>query len=68
MKRACPSAVNEALCGIQVNGEHEDLDGYPLDAAVTEDRFAILYFLGEQAQLLGQMPGPTFSYSIAVSY
>jgi hypothetical protein len=61
-------ANNEALRELQANSEPDDLEGVPLDAAVTEGLFAALYFLSEQAQLLSQPSESTFSYSSDVSY
>ena len=61
-------ANNEALRELHANSEPDDLEGVPLDAAVTEGLFAALYFLSEQAQLLSQPPESTFSYSTDVSY
>ena len=62
---------NEALRDIQANSEPDDsgdLEGYPLDAAVTEGLFAALYFLSEQAQRLSQMPEPPLRYATEVTY
>jgi hypothetical protein len=61
-------ANNEALRELHANCEPDDLEGVPLDAAVTEGLFAALYFLSEQAQLLSQVPESTLSYSNDVSY